>query len=742
MLGRHPFLREIRVHFSDGRVTWFLKNEGRIDSESEEVGFKKMDREEGIYSPREIQTVHFYSAWKPRAEIETLAPYLSRLRKASKLSQRQVCERLKEEGATLQFGTLSQYETGAARGPSFEVLRGLAKIYGVDLRDLIESANRSRFPELSPDLWQTPHYPIFIDDIVDVRRLQTFHESDPGRRSIGWLLFSARKNPFHYLIRPELVERAGLSRSPYDSVEDNRARLGPVSLTALSRLLRIPPSGLIRANNYTFHRDLLPRLERLFPGKAIYIDPHEDPERLALYEREPHSIGKFLFEFRKSLTGLPTATDLSERLGLHGNHWFMRETNRVPVRDNNLSDWMELFRKAQIPLSRLDPFIGEGEVDKESPRYLISQAMGGRSSPEISRESGLSEKTILDLLNFSDSPRRIDPETLWILKQSLPSLDAACLLRRLRPEVLRFFPELAGSYPSIQVSASQIEASLSLNVGERLYALRMDQSLEKSEIARRLGVTPRVVDLYETQVSKPKDDEILANLAETLGVDPKVVYLHYHPEVLGLAPLRDQEGQAIEGVDVRELKRGRIVSDARVLRESFWKLTREQGIEDKEDLATFMGLTHPATIKRLVLLHDNLTLSDLRFLKGYFPGLPLRYFYEHYYYSALSYFLGKKEDETIQFERPGGLSWRWIEKLNLPKVIRESLDARGLSLRDAVRLGLTELGSLPQFQERIEEGRIKDETLARISRVLGIDRRLLYFYVHRRELRQVLEEPR
>ena len=67
--------------------------------------------------------------------VENLGEYLKRLRLEQRFSQREV-----EERSGVSNSYLAQIERGDRRPPSAEILRKLAPVYNVPVRDLLEAA--------------------------------------------------------------------------------------------------------------------------------------------------------------------------------------------------------------------------------------------------------------------------------------------------------------------------------------------------------------------------------------------------------------------------------------------------------------------------------------------------------------------------------------------------------------------------------------------------------------------------
>ena len=68
-----------------------------------------------------------------------------------------------------------------------------------------------------------------------------------------------------------------------------------------------------------------------------------------------------------------------------------------------------------------------------------------------------------------------------------------------------------------------------MNIGERIMALRKENSISQTELAKRLNVSRQAVSKWEQGVSSP-DTERLIRLAEILGTEVEYLATGTHPE--------------------------------------------------------------------------------------------------------------------------------------------------------------------------------------------------------------------
>lgn len=119
--------------------------------------------------------------------------------------------------------------------------------------------------------------------------------------------------------------------------------------------------------------------------------------------------------------------------------------------------------------------------------------------------------------------------------------------------------------------------------------------------------------------------------------------------------------------------------------------------------------------------------EDIQWIVGAFPGQSHREWYEHFHRSELAYFLGKREGGAIDYRLPPGMSFEDLGRLDLFARL-ESLSA--------------EPGSpIPRSVIRSirKSGNPGERTLVQLSRWSGLDRRLLFLYFRREDLRSFLE---
>lgn len=140
-------------------------------------------------------------------------------------------------------------------------------------------------------------------------------------------------------------------------------------------------------------------------------------------------------------------------------------------------------------------------------------------------------------------------------------------------------------------------------------------------------------------------------------------------------------------------------------------------------------------VKKLSKVGIPIDFEEILFLKQCFPDLSVRKWYEHFNYARLVYFLGRKADQSINYDFPKGI--RHWDKINSDYILAEInriLDQASREKRRKLKEKIPE-----KFQQSIPARVISDEGVMRISRALNIDRRLLFFYLEKDTLRKSLE---
>jgi transcriptional regulator with XRE-family HTH domain len=735
--ARNPRLEEARVRFSDGSVLFLHREEDGTLTESREHGPQAEALESfNAYPDTAVQRSEAVAAWQPRPLTTPLPEFLRELRRQSGLTQLQIAERIREiTGEAKDYNAVSRYERNAEAGIPFRVLRALGDIYGVGIRTLIQISNQTRFPGIPAAQWTTRYHPIYLENSGDLDRIDYYRRADRRHESFGWTIYAARKNPFRYRTTVDLETETGLNANAFARLEQNANQPSLRAIRGLSAALNISERELIARANRTFHPEL--DLEALFPGKSIFLDPlAEDVRKVREYAAAPGSLGQTLFAYRKSLPDLPGAVEMSLRLDRHENYWGERELNRVSPDASNWRDWYDLFRKLDLPLDPIHPFLGPAARTEDSPAALFQEALTGETLSGFVARTGFDKKGLSLILGSRH--REVQPETILDLQNALPGLNGARFYRALRPELLQFFPESGHNPPHLEVSREQIAEAMALHLGEALYAHRMANGIGLDALASQLGVSDATLKNYESISVQIENPEVLARAARILNLDPKVVYLHYHPQILRLFPIPPLQGRVYAPLGVAEYRywtqERASIRDRGNMREALYQEANQVGISDPEALARRLGVSLPVAKKYWQKI-SILTVGEIQTLTRAFPGLSYRDWYEHFQAYALNYFLGRNLDGSVDYSLPEGWTLERLRGWDLRSAVRAAVDARFTSPREAAAAtGVGFLARNENLVRGIKERSWTNDTIAQVARGLGMDRRLLFLYFRHPDL--------
>ncbi|MCC6273642.1 MAG: helix-turn-helix transcriptional regulator [Deltaproteobacteria bacterium] len=734
-LARSPHLEELRLRFPDGSVHFFHRGNGPSLHETREGPEQARALESwNPYPPERVRSLQVVAPWSPVKDPPSLPEWLGALRRAAGLTQPQVAARIQAlTGEAKDYNAVSRYERDHSAGISFRTLRALGEIYGVDVRNLIQASNRSRFPDIPEVQWTTRDYPIYLENAADLQRIRHFARRDPGRESFGWLVYAARKNPFHYRSTVDLRRETGLNSNAFSRLEQERNAPSLRAIQGLSRSLNLPEGELIRRANRSFFPEL--GVETLFPGRDVFVDPlADDPRKLRAYLAAPGSLGQLFFGYRKSLPDRPGAVEMSRRLGRHENYWGEREMNKIPVERGNWRDWYDLFQRTGLPFDPIQPFLGAEAGAERSASVLFHEALRGEALKTFAERTGFDRKGLSLLL--SPQPRSVQPETILDLQRALPALQGDLFYRALRPELMEFFPEAARNPPILAIERDMVAEAMALNLGEALYAHRMERGIELAQLAQRLGVSDNTLKNYESISVQIENPEVLRRAAEILAVDPRVVYLHYHPQILRLFRLKPRP---MDEAEYRYWTRERAaMRDPGNLRERLYAAAREAGVAGPEALAERLAIAPGLARKYWQKIHP-LTVEEIRRLTEAFPVLSYREWYEHFQGHALAHFLGRRMDGEFDYSLPEGWNLERLRAWDLRSEIRNAVAARYASPRAAAEaVGVGFLARSENLARSLKEMSWTNDTIARIARGLGLDRRLLFLYFRGAELEPML----
>jgi transcriptional regulator with XRE-family HTH domain len=520
-------------------------------------------------------------------------------------------------------------------------------------------------------------------------------------------------------------------------------------MTILAQALNLPLGRVIHATNRTFFPEL--DLESLFPGQAIPIDTREnDVAMIQAYAENPGTPGQYVFAARKRLADHPGRSEWSRREGFSANYLYERENNRVRILPANLGEWSELFRRLDIPSDVLRILAKvHGKVLMSSPEHIFAEGSQGRSLQSLVEQTGISSPTLSDAARLS---RTTKPATIREMKAAMPDLDAAALYVRAHPAIVKFFPEAGnenGPQP-LELSEEQLAQAQRFHLGSALYRFRYDPPqdlltetssvhVDMAALADRLGVTKQAVSAYESIFVRIEDAGVLERAADLLGLDRRMLYLHYNPEILDIFPI-DFEGNPalVESGSAGFLKEAnRFYDRSNLRRRLFAEVVRirgpqrmESAMKPRDLLALTLGIDRASAAKYLGEGRV-LEVEDIRRLSSLVPALDYRQWFEHFNRSELAFFLGTHPDGSVDFRPPADLPPRVVTPVDQLAVFLDRIEELGLSSRYGSRSGLE--------STILSGGRLRTSTLLQLSFSPGLDRRWLYFHFRRPELEPILQ---
>ena len=749
ILRRHSSLTEIRVRFQNGRIFWMTKEGEAISSDTEE--FNPRDP---VHLGHDIPVEEFSRArLRTRsARLNNVPPLPALLREArteAGLSMEDVMSRLNSElGMESELREYvsslpSRKRLAAAEGVSkeplrFPILRFLAETYGQDIQRFIAASNLTFYPGLPPRAWQAERYPIYLESAEDARWAAEFHEGKNGkaRGTLGWLLFSGRKNPERYLTIPALANRIGLAHQTVVRLQNNKSAPTAATMERIVDALNVPESEAVAAHTRTFHSQL--PLAQLFPGQDIFLSPHSrDAEKVRTYAANPGGLGQYLFAARKQRPGFVSAEVVAGELGRSVDYYHNREGGEIGLNRGNLHDWYHLWNRLGLPEPLFRRIAAERyEIPVNHPAYDLAEALEGRSFEEVAASSTISTKILQGLAEG----RSYTAPTLLEIHKALPKLNSARLFLQSHPMMPEFFPETGVPSPRLDLAPEAIvENFRSFHFGEALFNFRMrgEPPLSAVKVAKELGWDDATVGNHERGFARIEDDATLLRVADLLSLDRRKLFLYFRPEILRFFPLHRPETSEIWALDAKFYATltapSRGAYDRNNLRRKLSTLImnlplrrRSSGeIDEAGTLADYLGLPK-AQAAALLDPASPLNVEQIRLLTERFPSLSYREWYEHFHRPSLNYFLGRDSAGGIDYRVPGGLDLAGLHTLDISRYVRE---AGPINSEAATRL-------LRRFSAG---GRLSDASIEVLARASSADRRVLYLFNRRQELMPILE---
>lgn len=737
----HLWLQEATVRLGDGtRLVYFRSPKGYLKQlEAQDAAqYSALRGHRSLSGPHRVV---LWGEWRPLDSAEPLHALLARRRRELKLTPHEVAEKVAKLTDGPKVGdTIVEYETTPGHKIAYPTLKALSEVYRMDVRDLIAASNRSRFPQLDPSSWSLDAYPIYLESEADLARMERFEREDPAHRSLGWIVFSVSKNPFAYINTTAFHEAAGQGSNLLSRLIGNRDYPSLETLNSLQEHLAIPSGDLLDAANRTFHPEL--ELKNFFEGKSVYLNPSSDDRAKVLsYRESPGSLGQALFAFRTSMPDHPGAQTLSRRLGLPGHRWDEMERNLAPPDASNWREWADILTMAGLPLKPVHRWSQPSRFSRLSAGELLQEGLGQESIKAFVDRTGFNDATIDKILSIRGTPQRFTKsETIRDLQEQLPNLHGDLLFRELRPEIRGFFPETEGSEPVLRLSPADIAFAMDFRPSRDIFAHRMEHNQELSTLGELVGVRYNTIRLYETCRICVEDPQTIGKLGRAMGIDPRRLYLHYNPQILGLFPIADPGKGGTRRIGQAEYYQLTLNHPHRFgdnQRRKLKNLAHEIGIDDGAALARHLGVEANIAKKLWDDTWEAMTLEQMELLQAKIPGFSYRANYEHFYGAALDYFLGRDAAGNFDYSPPR----RPWNEASLAVAIRESAMIRYGSLKTAGKeTGLNFIAKPGNLPRSLKGRGWSDATMAQAVRGLGLDRRSVFWYFRGEELQPILRE--
>lgn len=627
----------------------------------------------------------------------------------------------------------------------FPILKKMGDYYQIDVRSLISAANPRTLANsgLDPELAKGPSYPIYLENPSDLLRLKTYSKgpSHRGKGSLGWLIWYLRKNPFCYETLEGLARKLGVSRHILASWEFNKVAPNLEHLEKLSRILGYPLGSLIQARNQT-HFSEIPWLD-LFGNFPLFYDAdpkNGDQARVHGFLSPRGSLGQFLWVARKLRTANVGVQSAETELGITPYYFRRGETHQIPPLKNiqHLTGWLEYFQKLGMPENLIKGILKElFDVSVRSSHLAYLRLVSQGDTKSLAGRAGISHASFLAALHGEKS----EPRTLAAIKEAFPEEDVGTWYREQYPFITQFFPEAADKSAVLHLSSSEIDFALrDFSLAEHLFEHRLNAArpLDYKEMATTLGISTRSLMNYEKGFVLISDDVDLVTLSRELNIDPKILYLHYRPEILGIFPVRDPASGEIRVLDKRSYQK--------LVKEAEKRLNRTNM---RSKLEPIMRKRYPRSRKSTWVkkLAKDLAISTQDAQKYFNAKLPLgqpeilrlsqlpeisyQEWYEHFFRAPLVYFLGRENGKIDYSSSAAG--WSELESWDIRSMVLNQMKPRDLTTRQR--------REVYDFLRNLEKApdKIRPETLVHAARISGFPARDLFLFARRHHLRPMLD---
>lgn len=256
-----------------------------------------------------------------------------------------------------------------------------------------------------------------------------------------------------------------------------------------------------------------------------------------------------------------------------------------------------------------------------------------------------------------------------------------------------------------------------------------------TDFAAYSGFSRRLVYQLQRGFVNVQSDQELLRLARGLQVDPKLLYLHFRPEILRHYGIVDPNSTEVRVISTGEY-------DA-IMEEANRNFDRDNLRGELKRVITASGETGPVEFvaelfhvksKSAVSILRGVDLSNdhIRLLDQALEGFSYRCWYEHFNRPWLAFFLGRDSNGAFDYRLPDGINRRELSGLDMQNLLRKkpyhsSVDTeRG---KKSITTAISRLG-----------GSMTDVDVMRFSRAKqDVDRRLLFLWARREELKPMIE---
>lgn len=716
-------------------------------------------------------------------------------------------------GDKISPDTIAMYTRQPKEIVSFLNLARMSALTGCNLKEMIEGENRRNFPDVDPSVWRTTYYPIYLEKESDLSRILFYAQSDPQRKSAGWMIFAARKNPQNYKNPHTLAQVAELSESLIKGYEFNTVMPTPYAMGQLIKILLLDEAQFIEAINSTFlnpdrkdgqelrqgnvaraaENGVLEKMKKIYPGFHLWLDPSsKDFEKIAQYSSRPGSLGQVFFLIRKVMRGgrstYLSALDMHEESDMGNYHLW----NRVELHDkgfnkSHLGYWIDLLRQLKLPEKVILQFLDATGWDPKSVGVRVALARGSKSLHQSVEGSSVGVE-LMERVSRTPKPLRLRSKKVLALAETLGVIDPE-LNKRLMKGIGQFFPETYGDKPHLCITPAILSIAQGFNLGQFLFFYRMENRLSLKHMSQLTGLSAPALYGYETAQPGNLEDKNLARIAQLLteeagqkyleglsleGYDGEIslpdikraLYIHYNPEGLKLFVVRDKAGyrQIVRDSDYQKIERSRagvvFRKDVRAnlkdhVLKDYRKHLPEETVAQSGDgyvaaAKAIEALTDGAitmvAAKRMIYPPNIIRLRDALELERYFPRVSVNEWFEYMHHSALTYFLKRLPDGTVDYALPEDpltgelvtpeqlLDQKWMRDVflmageKITGMKRAKTKVRDFFAAVGRASGLGGLGSMTGFENTIKTGHMQDLTIQRLSSGLKLDKRLLYMY--------------